>query len=102
MNGIGKQTAFYRGYLPDDRSLAPLTVLLSTTAALWLLIYLISVAGDAPRYAASFASQTRSRSIAIDPQTSKRADLCARLGLPGGRRVASIEGGSPANKETTE
>ena len=30
MNGMGKQAAFYRGYLPDDRSLVPLTVLLST------------------------------------------------------------------------
>jgi hypothetical protein len=26
MNGIEKQAAFYRGYLPDDRSLVPLTV----------------------------------------------------------------------------
>ena len=31
MNGIGKQAAFYCGYLPDDRSLVPLTVLLSDT-----------------------------------------------------------------------
>ena len=23
MNGIGKQAAFYRGYLPDDRSVVP-------------------------------------------------------------------------------
>jgi len=40
MTSIGKQAAFYRGYLPDDRSLVPLTVLLSTTLALWLLVYL--------------------------------------------------------------
>ena len=38
MTSIGKQAAFYRGYLPDDRSLVPLTVLLSTTLALWLLV----------------------------------------------------------------
>ena len=42
MNGIGKQAAFYRGYLPDDRSLVPLTVLLSMTLALWLLVYLVA------------------------------------------------------------
>jgi hypothetical protein len=42
MNGIGKQAAFYRGYLPDDRSQIPLTVLLSATLALWLLIYLVA------------------------------------------------------------
>jgi hypothetical protein len=47
MNGIGKQAAFYRGYLPDDRSLVPLTVLLSTTLALWLLVYLAAVVPEA-------------------------------------------------------
>ena len=57
MNAIGKQAAFYRGYLPDDRSLFPLTVLLSTTVALWLLVYLIGVAGDAPRGVTSSDSQ---------------------------------------------
>jgi hypothetical protein len=47
MNGIEKQAAFYRGCLPDDRSLVPLTVLLSTTLALWLLVYLVvAVAED--------------------------------------------------------
>jgi hypothetical protein len=47
MNGIGKQAAFYRGYLPDDRSLVPLTVLLSTTLALWLLAYLVAAVAEA-------------------------------------------------------
>jgi hypothetical protein len=42
MNGIGKQAAFYRGYLPDDRSQVPLTVLFSTTLALWLLVYFVA------------------------------------------------------------
>ena len=46
MNGIGKQAAFYRGYLPDDRSLVPLTVLLSTTLGLWLLVYLVAAVAD--------------------------------------------------------
>jgi hypothetical protein len=44
MTWIGKQAAFYRGCLPDDRSLVPLTVLLSTTLALGLLVYLVAVA----------------------------------------------------------
>jgi hypothetical protein len=47
MNGIAKQAAFYRGYLPDDRSLLPLTVLLSMAVALWLLVYLVGVVADA-------------------------------------------------------
>ena len=102
MNGIGKQAAFYRGYLPDDRSLVPLTVLLSTTVALWLLVYLICVAGDAPPYAASFDPQRRSCLLEIDPQMKKRADLSVGIGLPGTRRVASTADGSPANTETTE
>src|ERR1700722_10115601 len=46
MNGIGKQAAFYSGYLPDDRSLVPLTVLLSTTLGLWLLVYLVAAVAD--------------------------------------------------------
>jgi hypothetical protein len=47
MNGIARQAAFYRGYLPDDRSLLPLTFILSTTVALWLLVYLAGVVADA-------------------------------------------------------
>jgi hypothetical protein len=46
MTWIGRQAAFYRGYLPDDRSLVPLTVLLSTTLALWLLVYLVAAVAD--------------------------------------------------------
>ena len=42
MNGIEKQAAFYRGYLIDDRSLAPLTTALAAIVSLWLLVYLIS------------------------------------------------------------
>jgi hypothetical protein len=47
MTWIGKQAAFYRGCLPDDRSLVPLTVLLSTTLALWLLVYLVVAVAEA-------------------------------------------------------
>jgi hypothetical protein len=47
MNGIGKQAAFYRGFLPDDRCLVPLTVLLWATLALWLLVYLVAAVVEA-------------------------------------------------------
>jgi hypothetical protein len=47
MTWIAKQAAFYRGCLPDDRGLVPLTVLLSTTLALWLLVYLVVAVAEA-------------------------------------------------------
>ena len=47
MNGIEKQAAFYRAYLIDDRSLAPLTTALATIVGLWLLVYLVSAIGGA-------------------------------------------------------
>jgi hypothetical protein len=43
--GIEKQAAFYRAYLIDDRSVAPLTVAWMTIVALWLLVYLIGAIG---------------------------------------------------------
>jgi hypothetical protein len=39
--GIESDAAFYRGYLIDDRSLAPLKVALTTIVALWSLVYLV-------------------------------------------------------------
>ena len=45
MNGIETQAAFYRGYLIDDRSLAPLATALATIVGLWLLVYLVSAIG---------------------------------------------------------
>ena len=45
MNGIEKQAAFYRGYLIDDRSLAPLTTALAAIAGLSLLVYAVSAIG---------------------------------------------------------
>lgn len=46
MNGIEKRAGFYRGYLTDDRSLIPLTIVLGITLALWLLVYLIGSVGQ--------------------------------------------------------
>jgi hypothetical protein len=48
MNGIGKHAGFYRGYLTDDRSFIPLTVIMATAIAVWLLFYLISQVGPVP------------------------------------------------------
>ncbi len=49
MNGIEKHAAYYRGYLTDDRSLIPLTIVLATIVALWLLVYLVSAVGPHPK-----------------------------------------------------
>lgn len=42
MDGIGKHAAFYRAYLPHDRSLVPVAVALCAIVALWLSLDLIS------------------------------------------------------------
>ena len=48
MNGIEKQAAFYRGYLTDERSLVPLTIVLASVVALWLLVYLVATVAEVP------------------------------------------------------
>ena len=45
MTGIEKQAAFYRAYLIDDRSLAPLATALAVIVGLWLLVYLVGAVG---------------------------------------------------------
>jgi hypothetical protein len=67
MNGIEKQAVFYRGYLVDDRSLAPLTTALAAIVSLWLLVYLVSgIAGAQAKHEmaepAAHASPLLSRS----------------------------------------
>ena len=42
MDEIGKQAAFYRAYLPHDRSLIPAAVALAAIVALWFCLYLVS------------------------------------------------------------
>ena len=39
MDGIDKHAAFYRAYLPHDRSLIPVAVALGAIVALWLSLY---------------------------------------------------------------
>ena len=46
---------FYRGYLTDDRSLTPLSIVLATGVALWLLFYLVSLVGPAPKTQSALA-----------------------------------------------
>jgi len=98
MNGTGKQAAFYRGYLPNDRSLVPLTVLLSTTVALWLLVYFMCVAVDAPRQAASFDPPSCACPLEIDPYMKRCVGLSVMFGLPETHRVASTGDGSADTK----
>ncbi|HSU99251.1 MAG TPA: hypothetical protein VLI91_04015 [Roseiarcus sp.] len=42
MDTIGKHAAFYRAYLPHDRSLIPVAIALCAVAALWLSLYSVS------------------------------------------------------------
>jgi hypothetical protein len=48
--GLAINAEFYRGYLTEDRSLVPLTIVLANGVALWLFFYLVSVAGPAPNF----------------------------------------------------
>jgi hypothetical protein len=45
MGGIDKHAAFYRAYLPADRSLVPMTIALATIVALWFFVYLVIAVG---------------------------------------------------------
>lgn len=69
MNGIEKQAAFYQGYLTDERSLFPLTIVLATVVSLWLLVYLVATVAEADTGAGRAASiaAIRDRPTAISP-----------------------------------
>jgi hypothetical protein len=45
MHWIEKQARYYKGYLTDERSLVPVTILLANAVAIWLLVYLTSSVG---------------------------------------------------------
>jgi hypothetical protein len=47
MNGIPKQAVFRRFYLSGDRRLVPLTLLIPTTVAPWLVVCVLGLVGDA-------------------------------------------------------
>ena len=64
MSGIENRSGFYRGYLTDDRSLIPVTIVLGITVALWLLVYLVGSIG--PSYTTQMSlPQHASPSVAI-------------------------------------
>jgi ABC-type glycerol-3-phosphate transport system permease component len=42
MDGINRHAAFYRAYLPHDRSVIPMAVALAAMVALWLSLYCVS------------------------------------------------------------
>ena len=69
MHGIGKHAGFYRGYLADDRSLMPLTIVLATGVALWLLFYLLSVVGPAPKTPTALARPAHAPTAIVQSQT---------------------------------
>ena len=66
MNRIGKHAGFYRGYLTDDRSLMPLTVVLAIGVALWLLFYLVSLVGPAPKAPSALAPPAHATSAIVE------------------------------------
>ena len=61
MHWVEKQARYYKGYLADERSLIPVTILLANAVAIWLLAYLVSSVGD--------PSQTQT-SLSPHPSTS--------------------------------
>ena len=70
MSGIEKHAEFYRGYLADDRSVAPVAGVLISTIAVWLLFYLVSVLDPVPNGAALASAPDAGRgSWAADPWT---------------------------------
>ena len=48
MREFEKDAAFYRAYLTHERSLGPLTVVLATSVAIWMLFYLVGLIGPQP------------------------------------------------------
>ena len=69
MNRIGKHAGFYRGYLTDDRSLMPLTVVLAIGVAVWLLFYLLSLVGPAPRAPSALAPPAHATPAIVQSRT---------------------------------
>lgn len=65
MNGLEKQAAFYRAYLADERSAAPVAVVLAIGLALWLLFYLISLVGP-------YDERRAAQAVARTPPTAVR------------------------------
>jgi hypothetical protein len=82
MNGIEKQAAFYRGYLTDERSLIPLTIVLATVVAVWLLAYVVFAVAGGPRIGGAGCAAASVTFIHDRPAASApiRRDSSARAG----------------------
>ena len=63
MRWIETQARYYRGYLADERSLIPVTILLANAVALWLLAYLVSSVGNPSQPQISQSSQPSTSAI---------------------------------------
>lgn len=59
MRWIEKQAIYYRGYLADEGSLVPLTILLANAIAIWLLVYLVNSVGNPSQPQASLPPHTQ-------------------------------------------
>lgn len=73
MTRIDKHAGYYRGYLTDDRSWIPLTIILGITIGLWLLVYLIGAVGH-PYKAPTTLVQRAASSVTQqqEPETAPR------------------------------
>lgn len=63
MRWIEKQARYYKGYLADEGSLIPVTILLANTVAVWLLVYLVSSVGTPPQPQASLSPHSYTSAI---------------------------------------
>ena len=63
MHWIEKQARHYNGYLADERSLIPVTILLANAVAIWLLVYLISSVGTPSQPQTSLSPQPYTSAI---------------------------------------
>jgi hypothetical protein len=68
MDGIDKHAAFYRAYLPADRSLVPMTIALATIIALWFFVYLVIAVGPQTE-AETVRPGTHAAPIALQSET---------------------------------
>ncbi|MBV8106171.1 MAG: hypothetical protein JO223_16380 [Hyphomicrobiales bacterium] len=72
MRWIEKQVRYYQGYLADERSLVPVTILLANAIAIWLLIALIGSVGHPSRTQVAL-SQHPSTSAILEQRASDEA-----------------------------
>jgi hypothetical protein len=63
MRWIEKQARYYQGYLADERSLIPVTILLANAVAIWLLTYLVSSVGNPSRTQTSLSPHPSTSAI---------------------------------------